>query len=397
MKPYILIALALTHVTTQAQTLSLDDALRAAIKNRPAIESARLNLERAKLSARALGSPAPTTLGIGYSSREEIGATDDDLFLSQPIDLFGRSAAGRRVGQAEIKAAEADYRTTLAQLQSEVLTAYFEALSAQNHAEVATEVLHIAEGLKSATERKFEEGKIPEVQRIRATIEFDRAKQSAALRQSQLSAAKKRLAGLLRIDEVQLALDSKSDLASVQNQPLDQRPDLLLLQAEKEAAQAEIGIANVSTRPELELQARRSSWHDSTAYYGARIQLTWSFFDHGRAKFERKAAEKKRDATEAKYKDARQLAESELKAIESEIAAAQSRVESYAEILAAARSLVAKSQRGYDEGVGTLIDVLEATRALRETEQELAEAKFDLAKAVIAQYQASGYLLEVVR
>ena len=72
-------------------------------------------------------------------------------------------------------------------------------------------------------------------------------------------------------------------------------------------------------------------------------------------------------------------------------------MERFESLLAGARILVNKAQTAYSEGYGTLVDVLDASRALRELEAEAIEARRQLALAIIEQYRASGYLAEVLR
>lgn len=393
MKPTYLICLTLVCTATHAQQINLNEALKRAAENRPSVKSARLSIEQAKLSSRALGAYSPTTLGVGGSSRGEVGATDGDLFLSQPIDIFGRTTANRRFGRAGIQTAEASYRGVMLELQSDVLNSYFEAMSTAQLSYAADELLKIADGIQKATVRRFEEGKIAEVQVTRVGIEFSRAQQSSLLRKAQLSAALKRLSGL--IGSPVSELDLTSSLTPGQLGDLSNRPDLLVLTADIESAEAEAGIARKGSLPELEVQARRSPWNDRDVFYGGRIQLTWSLYDHGKSRFETQAAKKKADAARAAYQDTRARALTELDANAIEMAAAESQVRAFADLQKSAKDLVEKSQKGFTGGVSTLIDVLEATRALREVEQELAEARLSLNLAIASRFRISGTLIEV--
>lgn len=395
MKPIFLICISLVCAASEAQQVSLTEALKRAVENRPAVKSARLSIDQAKLSSRALGSYAPTMLGVGGSSRGEVGATDGDLFIGQPIDIFGRTAANQRFGRAGIRSAQASYRSVMLELQSDVLTSYFEATSVAQLSKAADELLQIADGIQKATIRRFEEGKVAEVQVTRGSIEYSRAKQSSLLRKAQLSAALKRLSG--QIGSPVVELDLTSTLASENQIDVSNRPDLLALNADMESAEAEAGIARKGALPTLEVQARRSPWNDRDVFYGGRLQLTWSLYDHGKAKLETQAAKKKADVARASYADARARALSELDANAIDMASAESQVKAFTELLESTRNLVEKSQKGFSEGVSTLIDVLEATRALREVEQELAEAKLGLNLSIVSRYRISGTLLEVVK
>ncbi len=279
------------------------------------------------------------------------------------------------------------------ELQSDVLNSYFEAMSTAQLSTAADELLKIADGIQKATVRRFEEGKIAEVQVTRAGIEFSRAQQSSLLRKAQLNAALKRLSGL--IGSPVSELDLTSTLTPGPLRDLSNRPDLLVLTADIESAEAEAGVARKGSLPELEIQARRSPWNDRDVFYGGRLQLTWSLYDHGRSRFETQAAKKKADAARAAYQDTRARALTELDANAIELAAAESQVKAFADLQKSAKDLVEKSQKGFTGGVSTLIDVLEATRALREVEQELAEARLSLNLAIASRFRISGTLIEV--
>lgn len=373
------------------QTTSLNEALDLARTHRPAIRAAKLSVDQARQTKNALGSYPATIFGVGQSTRKDLGATDQDLFITQPIDIFGRTSANRKVGQVGIKIAEANYEGTLLAVQTEVMRHYFQAATAAKLASVSDELLKLAESLQKATVRRFEEGKVPEVQVTRATIELDRARQAANLRRSQHQSALKRLEGAVGAP---VQVDTEASLPKPTNQDIEGRPDLRLLAAQAEQAQAESNVARRSRFPELEVTALRSPWRDRPTNFGARIQLTFPLYDHGRSRSESSAAQKQAESSQAQLEDARQKAMAELAAIEEEITSAQQNLTSYAEIQVAARSLVEKTQRGYTEGFGTFIEVLEATRALREIEQELAEARLNLNLAEAARYEAAGILLE---
>lgn len=393
--PFFL-ALACTLCQAQSQ-LTAQDALKLAAQNRPALSAARHRVESAKSAARALGTPAPLEFGIGASTRNDVGATDQDLFLSQSIDLFGRRSASKAVGEAGVQMAIAEFQSLALEMQTELLTAYAKAVAAKHHSEVATELLSIAEGLLNATKRRFDEGKIAEIQVTRANIEFSRAKLSNDLRTAEYLAAMKRLAGFLGSRSDGLVVQSDAPIEPLTNPKADQRPDMLEQRALVVTAEAEARFSRASNRPELNLQLVRSPWGNDRSYFVGRVQFTWAIFDHGRSRSDASAAQLRADYARKLLQDTEQKAASELEAAQIELNVRQSRIKSFEAILVSARDLVAKSQKGFAEGVGTQVDVLEATRALREVEQELVEARQQLSLAVIEQYRAAGYVSEVLK
>ena len=396
MKPQLTLVALCLAVASHAD-LTLQEALNQAQNYRPAVQAARLNVDQAKQAALALGAFPPTQIGVGLSTRADLGATDDDLFISQSLDIFGRSSANRRLGEAGVQLAEANLRQTLLEVQGEVVVRYFEAATALQLKESADNIVFIADSLLNATKRRFEEGKIPEIQVTRASIEHDRSIQTALLRTSQLKASLTRLAGALGTKGLPENPSTEVNLGELKEYDLNLRPDILALQAELNESQAEKLIAQRSTLPELELVGLRSPWRDQPTHFGARLQLTWSLYDFGKRKHETASADKKAASIQQQITDLLHVSESEISAIQSELESAYQRINSYRSLLQSNRTLVEKTQLGFDEGVGTLIDVLEATRSLREIEQELTEAQLAANLASAALYEATGTLIEVTK
>jgi outer membrane protein TolC len=386
-----------TYVCHAQSPINAIDALKLASANRPALKAAKLSIAEANSSSKAVGALSPTMLFVGASSRSELGPNDQDLQLSKPLDLFGKRRSSRLLGQASVQLAFAEYMTAASSLQNEVLTAFAEAVASQHQQEVSDELLTIAQGLLKATKRRFDEGKVAETQVTRATIELERATQAAELSTADLKASLQRLAGQLGTDASSLKIQSDAKIEPLVNPGIEGRADLLVLKSQIQIAEADAGVARTSNRPDLNAMIVRSPFSSDPGYFGGRLQLSWAIGDNGKAKNEALAASKRMEATQRLLEDATLRAKAELKAAQIALEARQSRIVRYEAILESARDLVAKSQKGYSEGFGTQIDVLEATRALREVEKELVEARQQLSFAVIAQYRTSGFLAEVLK
>jgi cobalt-zinc-cadmium efflux system outer membrane protein len=395
--PIILSLILAATVGHGQKLLGERDALGLAAKNRPALTSAKLLVAQAEVSAKAQSAAEPLTFSLGGSTRGELGSTDQDLQLSQPIDLFGRRAANRAAGSSGVRVALAEYRDLALTVQNEVLEAFSKSVAARQKRDVADGLLKIAEALFTATKRRFDEGKVAETQLTRASIEVERAKQFADAAEAERRAALTTLGGTLGIDEKEIEVPIDSVFVRAQDSSVDGRPEVMLAAAEVEVAEAEAGLAKVSNRPELNVQLLQSPWNAESGFFAGRIQLTWAISDNGRAKNERVAARLRAESARKRLEDATARAKAEARAAELLLAAQERRVQSYQAILTSARDLVEKSRRGYSEGFGTQMEVLEASRALREVEQELVEARLELAQTVIAQYRAYGVLKEELK
>jgi len=323
---------------------------------------------------------------------------DDDLVLVQPIDVFGRVRASRALGDAEIARAQAELGRLLAELQDEVIKEFSQAAAAKARVDNALQLQDIAERLHDAIRILVDEGKLPGVQLSRMAIEVERAQLTSGQRSAELRASLQRLGGILGLPSAQLEV---ADFASlkigfVEPDKLPSRiADLRLLAAEVSSAQAHSRIASLRNRPDLEIQGRQTSWHDSDRQFGVRVQLAIPLNDFGRTRSETAAAQTRTEALKRDLADAVRVAESELQATRTELEAAHEQVKRYQDIVSGAISLVEKSRVGFMEKAVTLVELLESTRALRETEEGLVDARLRLARAQASYLKASGHLLEV--
>lgn len=386
----IALALLVQRAFAQSEPLDVPHALQMAMQNRPAVKAAKLRIDQAKLSARALGAPPSTKIGVGYSTNPNIGATDQDAFLSQPVDIFGRTQAGRQSGTALVEQAEASYLGEVLDIQTDVLEAMTVAVAAIKLSVTADSILQNAEQVNNAVQKKLDAGRVPEVQLTRASIEVVRAKQNSDLRRSEKRAALTRLSMQLGQEVKESDLAEFPILVDLVNPTVAQRPELLALAADIKAANAEGSLARANARPELELQGLRSPWGNPGSQFGARIQFSWAFSDSGKSKNERRSAERKAQATTESLRDAKAKAEAELSASLQELAGAKSQIDSYASLIESTRTLMRKTQVGYEQGASTLLDMLEATRALKEVEEGSILAMQRYTEAKIAVYRATG-------
>lgn len=381
-----------------AQEVSLTDAIRSGRAKRPAFEAARLRIDQANLSRRALGAFPTTRLSLGYTSDLEVGGSDDDLVVSQPLDIFGRTGALRRSGNALVAQAEASYRQVAADVQSEVVAAYIEASTSRALVRSAEAVEAVYAQLYEATRLRVEGGIAPGFHLTKVSLDLEQAKLTTEQRRSEAAANVEKLAALIGHTEGGLAV---GDLPPIETSEVEeallarQRADLQLLAADVQAAEAEAGIIRLGSMPELELQGRRTPWQERDDRYGLRVQLSIPLFDYGRVRSETKAANVRADAARKALEDATKLATGELRAARIERDAARTQVEKYQGLVVKAKELVDRLRPGLTEQATTLIEVLDSTRVLRDLEEAYVEARARLARAQARYLKATGQILEV--
>lgn len=383
---------------TAQQPLTLRQALGLAYNQRPAVAAARLRVEQARFERQSLSALPSTGVHLGYTPSPEVGGADDDLVVFQPLDIFGRTSAFRASGNALIVKAEAEFRQATADVQREVVAAYIDAAASLEFSKTAVSVEGTLQKLYDATRTRVEAGVAPGVQLTRVGLELDQAKLKSERWRAQSEADLLRLAVVIGAQALEARVDGLPalDVSVVDEATVAlQRPELLLLAAEVRSADAATGVARVRALPELELQGRRTPWQQRSQQYGVRLQLSFPLFDHGRARSETRAATTQGEVARKTLADRTQAAMGEVRATRIEVELAQRQVSKYETLVGTAHQLVDRLQPALTSQATTMIEVIDATRALRDLEEALVEAKWRLALAQARYVTATGHTLEV--
>lgn len=380
------------EVTTRGEILPRQ-VVQMALASRPRVVAARLRVESLQAKAKASSTQDPLRLIIGRGSDAAPGATDNDLALSQSIDWFGRNRLAGAVLRAEADIARADLRKVQLEVQAEVLSLYNDVVATEGKLAVAAELVNIAARLRDAAKRRVDAGEAPEVQLLRATIEWERASQVLELRQSEAAATLLRLKGAVGpfTEGVSLVFFSRSGESSLDL--AQTRPDVLAFAAELRVTEERIRQERLATRPEIELQVRRSPWMES-AQVGLRLQVSVPILDYGRNRRNIEALRLTQKAIEKQREDALRQAEAEFKTLQVDRVAAAQQMERLERLIAKAQELLRISERGFETGALTLLESLEAARALRDIEESLIDARLRLARIDVALTTVQGHLLE---
>ena len=151
--------------------VALDELIRRAFANNPQLPIARENLEAARQRVGAARATASPTLQIvpGIGNRE---ARDEEIILSQPLDLFGKRRARAGVFAAEARHAEA--QSTLAErlLVVAVKNAAADLFATQEAESLGSVQVQVAELFRAAAARRAQLGDVPPVQVQRAELEL---------------------------------------------------------------------------------------------------------------------------------------------------------------------------------------------------------------------------------
>jgi outer membrane protein TolC len=153
------------------------------------------------------------------------------------------------------------------------------------------------------------------------------------------------------------------------------RPDIVGAEAILEARRAQVDAIGKQRLPQVELQARRSSFFGRDGSYALRAVITAPVFDFGSIKNEKRAAQAEVQAQEARITLLRSQAAAQVEQALVRLDQQQATVERYRSgIVPQTLDLLRKTQVGFAQGASSYLEVLEAQRTLRAVQTEYLQA-----------------------
>lgn len=155
--------------------VALDELIRRAQANNPAPQIAANNLEAARARAGAAASRLNPTLQIVPGLGGNLNSRNEEIILSQSLDLFGQRRANRAVFEAQVRRAQAEQTLAGRSLVVQVKNAAADLFAAQEAESLGVVQVGIARQFRDAAARRAQLGDAPAVQTQRAQLELDRA------------------------------------------------------------------------------------------------------------------------------------------------------------------------------------------------------------------------------
>jgi len=411
--------------------LTLQDALRAAVTDRPTVKEAQAlaSAAAAAISEARSGWLPHLTVSELYTRTDEpanslflalnqernvmadptydlVDPDDKDDFetrlqltqtLYDPTVDFGlrraRTAGKAAAASAAWSAEEAAFAAFAAYLdvqQAEAALAWVESSRQE-----ATEIARLAgERRQAGTGLKADE--------LRATVQLAEAKRRALTARNDLTLARRRLALAIGQPGGEVAIAAPLDEKSFPATPepiVGQRADLQALSLEVEAAGLAVSRSQAEWLPRLGLTAHYA-WHDEETPLGTDAEswavgagLHWELFDGLRRSAATARATAEQQAAAAKLDDARR--EQEFRLVEARLRAEEARLqrESAREAVIAADESRRLLQQRFETGLTDLADLLAAQSALDRARFDAigAESRLLLALGNI-QFQGGSFL-----
>lgn len=366
------------------QSLTLEQAIAAAIDADPGLRAAGAGVDAALGSRRQARARANPELGVeveNFNGRDELRGFDGaetTFTLSQQVDLSGQRRARIRVAERELHGAELDRVVRGLDLIRDVQAAYHEALAAEERVTIERERLTTAEALNVSVARRVNAARDPLMAGARAEASLAEARIALARAEAEARSARQRLASLTGLPEEFGLTPSDFFLPEVSDHDhtlSEDDPDLARAAAERDRASASVSLERSTAwaNPDLTFGYRRFEDRDGDGAFVAGFSIPLGVFDRNRGAIERARAEERRAELEL---------EARRRAISREHATLQRAIETDAQairsieqdVIPQAERALALAREGYDRGAFSYLDVLEAQRALTDARQRRIEA-----------------------
>jgi cobalt-zinc-cadmium efflux system outer membrane protein len=172
--------------------ITLHAALLLASQANPDVAAARQELSAVEASALQAGVLPNPSVGVQIQDTKP-NTRETVLQLSQPIELGGKRAARVRVAERSRDAAVAELRAKEADVQSTVISAFFDLLTAQERVRLAQQSVELAQQATTVISKRVGAGKVSPVEETRARVAESGVRLELVQARSELTSARRRL------------------------------------------------------------------------------------------------------------------------------------------------------------------------------------------------------------
>jgi multidrug efflux system outer membrane protein len=333
---------------------------------------------------------------------------DLSVSAAYEFDFWGKYKNLEASARAQLIATEADRETVRIGLVSSVAELYFNLVSLQRQITVTEATVQAYKESYEYRSRQFSHGVIDALTLQQSHALYASAKVAlAGLREERILA--ENALGILLGRSPKAMLSSAYKTAAVLPEPLavpsdltskllERRPDILAAEARLRSANAAIGVAKAAYFPTISLTgtAGYSSTefdtlvNSSAQFWGFGPSLYVPLLDFGRIKSSIEEAEAKKDEAVTVYAQTVRTAFKEVYDALAKVRAAGEKMAAQQEVNGALEKVLTLSQRRFDSGYGTYLEVIEAKRALLASRLDLIQLESALITNQVTLYKALG-------
>lgn len=422
--PLIFLLVLLRSVPAGAErVVSLEEAYRTARSENERIAIAQENLfqaEREKERARSFLYPSVTSdvsylrrpnevsnpFGLLLPEREE----RLNLVLEQPLYVGGRASASYRIAKMGIKGERFNLDLATESLLFDVAQTYYEALKAQKNVLIEESEVQRLEAHRRDAEKRFRVGESTRTALLRAEAELANANAKLIRAKNQRTVMKDQLSTLAGIqgefevaDPPFITVAERPEAEWVES-AYQHQPDLQRRLIGMEIAREQVDFAEGAFYPSLTLEGRYS-WtrqepetpfsirNDKTAM----IKLSFPLFEGTIRVAELSQAKSRRRQAELQVQLLKDEIAVRVRRALLNVGSLTSELDHLKRRVVFAKEAFSLTSRQFAVGLGTQIDVLDASAALMDAERQLSNTIYDREVAILDLERSVGVFLPSIQ
>ena len=392
----LLANMALLHSAEgSAQSLSLTQVLGLLEQHNPAIAGAQARRESAKaalITAKAYPNPELELSGGGASGigPGALNGTNEQVFLSQPLDLPFVREARRKVAEAGIDSADRANQAVWVAIRAQTRQAYYEILRRQSELSIAEDNEHLLAQIRDKVKIKVEVGEAARYEQVKAEAEWLNAvklRETAAVRVEDAKSALRALFGPAlpaNFDaegDLPVADDALPTLDDLREEVLARQPLLKQTRAAVDQAEARLKLEEKLRYPQPALKAGVER-DPGLEQWQVGLSLPLPLWNQRQGPIGEARADLAQSQALANQQELTVLRE--LESAYNRYRIAQRQVETFETgLLRGAEAALKVAEAAYRLGERGILDYLDAQRTYRSVRNDYLNARFDRASAQI--------------
>ena len=418
--------LCVTTGFSQSKQLSLDEAVNYAIKNNPDAQAARLSVKKSGAAVNeAYGTAMPSiNFSAGYTYnvlkpaffmsnfmdpkstsllKIEMGGTNQFALTGSLNQILFNSAVFTAIGTSKIyyNASIESYKSSITKVVSNTTKAFYGVLLSKEVVKVFETVRANANNNLNTVKALFEEGYIPEYDKLRAEV-------GVQLIDPELSAAKLRYDNALSLLKMTMGMDIKSEIDANGSISLDEsfkmmedsvnsilvnlNYDLRALDLQKKVLKDVVAIRESEYYPTLSLfgnyqySGQSNSWDFGSATVKSSavgLNMSLSLFQGFQSNARVEQAKIDYMTMDVKYKQVEEAMKTQLQIAFNKMQVAREKAKSLESSVATAKRGYEIAEIRYKEGTGSQVEINDASTTIVQTNMNYLQAVYEYIDAVI--------------
>jgi len=395
-----------------SRALSLEDCVAIALRENPQVSSSRQGIVSGEAGlTRARSSYYPrlslsATEGLTSPARGGGSDTRHDVGLALGVTVWQRGRGESvAVSEASLRATQHNHASTIQGLVQQVAQDYYAVLAARELVKVAQAGVESSQAHLQQVKARAALGAAAEVDVFPAEDDLARAQLDLIDARSNAQLALARLSNSMGIPQ-----DTKLEVAAAapaekEEIPLFQqamqtafvnRPELLAARASVAATRHSLNLAHIQRGPLLDITGlyvqEYADWAALGPSWDLLLGLSWPLFDGYATKADETAARARRKQPEAELQRLIDQVGLEVQQALVEVGRTSERVQASAKSVAAAQARLAAAEGRYQQGVGILLEVIDARVSLTNALATQVQARYGYQTALVGLQRSLGAL-----